>query len=203
MAGNLTIGALLTRGIDRLRTAGAGLDGADPTSHTLDAEVILAHALSVTRTQLRTHPERVPNVADAHRYAELIERRAAGEPIAYLLGYRDFWTLRLTVNPGVLVPRPETELLVERALALGPSGQARIVDLGTGSGAIALALASERPDWSIVATDLSEQALGIARGQCSDAGLGAGRVPRGAMVQPPCRQDIRPYRQQPTLCCGR
>lgn len=163
MAGNLTIGALLTQGVDRLRAAQAG--------HALDAELLLAHALSTTRTLLKTHPERVPNAADARRYAGFIERRAAGEPVAYILGYRDFWTLRLAVNPSVLVPRPETELLVERALALGSNGQARIADLGTGSGAIALALASERPGWTVVATDTSEAALGIARANAAMLGL--------------------------------
>lgn len=163
MAGNLTIGALLTQGVDRLRAAQAG--------HALDAELLLAHALSTTRTLLKTHPERVPNAADARRYAGFIERRAAGEPVAYILGYRDFWTLRLAVNPSVLVPRPETELLVERALALGSNGQARIADLGTGSGAIALALASERPGWTVVATDASEAALAIARANAAMLGL--------------------------------
>ena len=171
MAGNLTIGALLEQGIHRLR-------------HTLDAEILLAHALSKTRTQLKTHPETVAGPERAQRYMELLERRIAGEPIAYILGYRDFWTLTLAVSPAVLVPRPETELLVERALALGPSGTARVADLGTGSGAIALALASERPAWAVVATDLSEDALGTARANASMLGLDRVELLKGHWFRP-------------------
>jgi release factor glutamine methyltransferase len=166
MAGNLTIGALLAQGTARLRE-----NGQAGNSHGLDAELLLAHALSVTRTHLKTHPEAAiePNAAD--RYAKLVERRASGEPIAYIVGYRDFWTFRLAVSPAVLVPRPETELLVERALALGPKGLADVVDLGTGSGAIALAIASERPAWSVTATDISDAALSAARSNASALGL--------------------------------
>jgi len=171
MAGNLTIGALLTQGIGRLRDA-EGPTGGNLGSHSLDAELLLAHALSMSRTQLKAHPESVPGHDRARRYGELIDRRVAGEPVAYILGYRDFWTLRLAVSPAVLVPRPETELLVERALALGPDGRAQVADLGTGSGAIALALASERREWAIAATDISEDALGTARANASMLGMG-------------------------------
>ena len=202
MAGNLTIGALLTQGIERLRggsgtgsatrnaTSTLGADGnLDARSNlgatpSLDAELLLAHALSMSRTQLKTHPENVPSHDRARRYIELVDRRAAGEPVAYILGYRDFWTLRLTVNPAVLVPRPETELLVERALVLGPSGPARIADLGTGSGAIALALASERPAWAVAATDVSENALGTARANASMLGLGRVELLKGRWFEP-------------------
>jgi release factor glutamine methyltransferase len=174
MPGNLTIGALLNQAIERLRTTGA----------ILDAEILLAHTLSVSRTQLKTHPERVPNDVDARRYAELIERRVAGEPVAYIVGYRDFWTFRLAVSPAVLVPRPETELLVERALALAPPTATRFADLGTGSGAVALALASERPEWSITATDISEQALSIARGNATTLGLSRVEFLQGSWFAP-------------------
>jgi len=187
MAGNLTIGALLAQGIDRLRAAGDPAGGASDNlgaSHSLDAELLLAHALSMSRTQLKTHPENVPSQERARRYTELVDRHAAGEPVAYILGYRDFWTLRLAVNAAVLVPRPETELLVERALALGPSGPARIADLGTGSGAIALALASERPQWAVAATDISEDALGTARGNASMLGLGRVEFLKGRWFAP-------------------
>jgi release factor glutamine methyltransferase len=186
MAGNLTIGALLAQGIERLRS-GSPTGGASANlsaSPTLDAELLLAHALSMSRTQLKTHPENVPSHDRARRYTELVDRRAAGEPVAYILGYRDFWTLRLAVNPAVLVPRPETELLVERALALGPSGPARIADLGTGSGAIALALASERPHWTIAATDVSEDALSTARANASMLGLSRLEFLTGRWFQP-------------------
>ncbi|MFL6600675.1 MAG: peptide chain release factor N(5)-glutamine methyltransferase [Steroidobacteraceae bacterium] len=187
MAGNLTIGALLAQGIGRLRDAGGPPSAAgDPlgASYSLDAELLLAHALSMSRTQLKTHPENVPSHDRARRYTELIDRRAAGEPVAYILGYRDFWTLRLAVSPAVLVPRPETELLVERALALVPSGRAQVADLGTGSGAIALALASERPEWAVAATDISEDALSTARTNASMLSLGRVEFLKGQWFAP-------------------
>jgi len=171
MAVNLTISALLAQGIDQLGQA-------------LDAEVLLAHALSTSRTHLKTHPEYVPNPEQAHRYIQLIERRAAGEPVAYILGYKDFWTLRLAVSPAVLIPRPETELLVERALALGPKDAAHIIDLGTGSGAIALAIAQERPDWLVTATDVSDEALSVARVNASMLGLGRVELMKGRWFEP-------------------
>jgi release factor glutamine methyltransferase len=160
-SGTATVAQLLTVGELRLREAVTGRE-ADATPG-LDAELLLAHALAVGRARLRSHGEEVPAADAAARFLALIDRRAAGEPIAYILGRKDFWTLELTVNPAVLVPRPETELLVERALALHPGDEARAADLGTGSGAIALALASARPRWRIVATDISAAALAVAR----------------------------------------
>jgi release factor glutamine methyltransferase len=184
MAGNLTIGALLAHGIDRLRGTHRAVDAHDNASYNLDAELLLAHALSMSRAQLKAHPENLPSSERARRYTELIDRRVAGEPVAYILGYRDFWTLRLAVNPSVLVPRPETELLVERALALGPRGPGRVADLGTGSGAIALALASERPQWTITATDTSEAALGTARANASMLSLVGVELVKGEWFAP-------------------
>jgi release factor glutamine methyltransferase len=126
-----------------------------------DAELLLAAAASLTRTQLITgQPVAAESVA---RFEVLVARRAAGEPVAYLLGRREFWSLELEVGPAVLVPRPETELLVERALALVPVAHAAVADLGTGSGAVAIALAHERPHWRVVATDVSDAALALAR----------------------------------------
>ncbi|HUI58794.1 MAG TPA: peptide chain release factor N(5)-glutamine methyltransferase [Steroidobacteraceae bacterium] len=166
MSANLTVAALLAEAIQRLRATSASL-----AAGTLDAEVLLAHALSTSRTQLKTHPQTIPSAERARRYGDLIERCASGEPVAYIIGYRDFWTLRLAVDPSVLVPRPETELLVERALALVSAPQASVADLGTGSGAIALALASERREWRITATDRSERALATARANAKSLSL--------------------------------
>jgi release factor glutamine methyltransferase len=132
-------------------------------SALLDAELLLAHVLDQSRSYLLTHADARPDAPTVQRYAELIEQRAAGKPLAYLTGEREFWSLPLTITPAVLVPRPETELVVERCLALLPDASAQIADLGTGSGAIALALASERPHWLVLATDISAEALDVAR----------------------------------------
>jgi release factor glutamine methyltransferase len=126
-----------------------------------DAELLLAAAAARTRTQLLTGDPVAPDAVA--RFEALVARRRDGEPVAYLLGRREFWSLELEVGPAVLVPRPETELLVERALALVNAPQASIADLGTGSGAIAIALAHERPGWRVVATDVSDAALALAR----------------------------------------
>lgn len=130
---------------------------------SLDAGLLLAFALGCPRVRLKSHPEEPRTGADEARYLALIERRARGEPLAYITGLREFWTLELRVTRDVLVPRPETELLVERALVLIPAPQACALDLGTGSGAIALALAAERPAWEVLATDASAAALAVAR----------------------------------------
>jgi release factor glutamine methyltransferase len=130
----------------------------------LDAEVLLAAALGRGRSYLHAWPERTPEPEQAVRFAAWLERRLTGEPIAYLLGRREFWSLVLSVTPDTLIPRPETELLVELALARLPVDRPlAIADLGTGSGAIALALATERPRALIVATDRSPAALRVAR----------------------------------------
>lgn len=133
-------------------------------SPRLDAEILLAHVLEVERSYLFAHPE-LALAADAlQRFQNFVARRAQSEPIAYLVGSKSFWDFELMVNSHVLVPRPETELLVETALALGNRDQClRVADLGTGSGAIALALARECPVWQVMAIDVSPEALGVAR----------------------------------------
>jgi len=147
------------------------LAAASPTPR-LDAEVLLLHVCGLTRTALVTRAHETLNDAQVRRLNELLARRARGEPLAYLTGGREFWSLPLQVTPDVLIPRPETELLVEQALAHIPAHAARmIVDLGTGSGAVALAIAGERPDCRVIATDQSERALAVARANASQLNI--------------------------------
>lgn len=154
MAEGFTIAAALQAAVERL----AGREAA-----ALEAEVLLAHVLENSRAHLRTWPEKPVSLAQRQAFFALIARRAAGEPVAYLTGHRDFWSLDLLVDRHTLIPRPETERLVELALARLPQGRdTRAADLGTGSGAIALAIAWERPRCHIVATDVSTGALAIA-----------------------------------------
>jgi len=146
-----------------LQNAAATIDGDDPDSNgQLEAEVILAHVMSVSRAYLVSNQEK-PLEAETREAAQnLVARRCAGVPIAYLLGRKEFWSLELSVSEHVLIPRPDTETLVERALEKVRDGQSRIIDLGTGSGAIAIAIASEMPCCEIVATERSTAALKIA-----------------------------------------
>jgi release factor glutamine methyltransferase len=128
----------------------------------LDAEVLLAALTRMGRAQLIAFGERRVDLLTTALYEAGIVRLIAGEPLAYITGTREFWSLPLVVSPDVLIPRPDTELLVERCLALFNGAPHRIADLGTGSGAIAFALARERPGWHIVATDVSAAALEVA-----------------------------------------
>lgn len=137
-----------------------------------EAELLLAHTLGRSRAWLFAWPEFVPEAAQASAYGRLVAARRDGMPIAYLTGTRGFRALELTVTPAVLIPRPETELLVEWALACLPAaGGATVADLGTGSGAIALAIAQERPATRVVATDASADALAVARANAQRLGL--------------------------------
>lgn len=133
-------------------------------SPRLDAEVLLCHLLDVDRAHLYAHPEAVVPAAMAADFTRLVARRAEGYPLAYLTGRREFWSLELAVNRHTLVPRPETELLVEMALAaLRECAQPGILELGVGSGAVSLAIARERGDAHITATDLCRHALAVAQ----------------------------------------
>lgn len=130
----------------------------------LDAEILLTYVLDKNRTWLATWPEYEVPQDLLENYLQLVKRRVGGEPIAYIVGERDFWTLTLNTDSSTLIPRPETELLVEQALAvLAPIRQAKILDLGTGTGAIALAIASERPQDSVFACDFNAAAVSLAR----------------------------------------
>lgn len=133
-------------------------------SPNLDAELLLAFVLGKTRSYLRGWNEQTLTPAQIKQFQDLLMRRKQGQPIAYLIGYREFWSRNFIVTPDVLIPRPETELLIELALVAIPTNQPyKILDLGTGSGIIAITLASERPLATVIATDISQKALNIAR----------------------------------------
>jgi release factor glutamine methyltransferase len=162
-----------------LRNAIAQLAAAQVPSASTTAEVLLLHVLGRDRAYLYAHPEAELSLQQERAYRHLLAERAAGTPTQYLTGQQEFWGLPLRVEPGVFIPRPETEHVVEVVLAIvrerlrKPS--ARIVDVGTGSGAIALALASELPEAEVVATDISRDALEVAGANAEALGL-AGRV---------------------------
>ncbi|MCX2523822.1 peptide chain release factor N(5)-glutamine methyltransferase [Larsenimonas rhizosphaerae] len=129
----------------------------------LDADVLLAHVLERSRTWLYTWNDRLVDSSDLAAYQALVSRRAEGEPVAYLVGEREFWGLPLYTSPATLIPRPDTECLVEQALMRMPGKTGQLLDLGTGTGAIALALKSERPGWDVTAVDLFDEAVALAR----------------------------------------
>lgn len=156
------VAALLREGRQQLGNS----DSAD-----LDARLLLAHVLGRTRTWLHAWPEALVAPEQIAAFRALIAARREGRPVAYLLGEREFHGLRLKVDEAVLVPRPDTEVLVELALGLDLPADARVADLGTGSGAIALALAAERPGWRILATDRSAAALAVAQQNARELGL--------------------------------
>ena len=155
-------------------TALAAVPGAEPESARAEAEILLAHALGRSRTWLFTHAEDPIGNDAAAAFDALVARRQAGEPVAYLTGMRGFWRFDLEVTPDTLIPRADTERLVELALERLPSDQPlRLLDLGTGTGAIALALAFERPQARVVAVELSPGAAAVARRNAARLGLAA------------------------------
>jgi release factor glutamine methyltransferase len=159
-----TIGGLSEEGRRRLA-------GDKDRAAELEARVLLRRSLGVTELEILAYPERPVPAASARRFLKLIDRRAAGEPFAYLIGEREFWSLPLSVGPGVLIPRPETETLVQAVLDWAGEGRPVIADIGTGSGAVALALALELREARILATDKSPAALRSARGNAARHGL--------------------------------
>ena len=148
-----------------------------------DAEILLCHCLCKPRSWLYAWPEAEVAAPGVQSYAALLAQRGEGVPVAYLTGQRDFWSLQLSVNEHTLIPRPETETLVEWALELPLPGAALVADLGTGSGAIALALASERPGWQVTAVDSSAAALEVARANAKTADLATVRFQQSDWYQ--------------------
>jgi release factor glutamine methyltransferase len=138
-----------------------------------DAEILLCHCLDKPRAWLYTWPDAEIEEPRRECFDQLLARRREGQPVAYLTGRREFWSLELAVDESTLIPRPETETLVAWALELDLPADCSAADLGTGSGAIALALAGERPAWRITATDASDAALAMARGNARALGLDA------------------------------
>ncbi len=153
-----TVAEMLLQGAEHLRSGPHG-DRA-----RADAELLLIHVLQKNRAWILAHPDATPSAQQIGKFIELIQRRYSGEPMQYIMGETEFYGLPFTVTPDVLIPRPETEHLVEKALELAQTFERpRIVDVGTGSGAIAVALAHKLPTAEITATDLSESALQVAR----------------------------------------
>ena len=170
---------------DALRHATAILEQSGLDSARIDAELLLAFVLERDRTWLRTWPETPLSTAQQQHFDTLLQRRRQGEPVAYILGQRAFWSLDLKVTPATLIPRPETELLVEEALKRIPqTAEWTIPDLGTGSGAIALAIARERPRCTLIATDRSAAALQIARQNARDHDIDNVRFLAGDWLRP-------------------
>jgi release factor glutamine methyltransferase len=175
-----TLRHLLEDGCRTLESAGN-----PASSPRLEAELLLARTLGKERSYLFAHADDPVPASAAQAFHRLIDRRAGGEPIAYITGEQEFWSLPLEVNEAVLIPRPETELLVELALERLPEDhETRVADIGTGSGAIALAIASERPRAEIHAVDLSTEALDVARRNAERLGLDAVSFHRGNWCGP-------------------
>ena len=174
----------MIRVADALAALRARLGAASPSA-SLDAELLVAQVLGTHRASLAADPQRAMAPEELLALESLVRRRLAGEPIAYLTGRREFWSIELEVTPDVLVPRPETELLVERALeVIAGIEHPAVLDLGTGSGAIAIAIAAERPDAAVTATDVSAAALGVAQRNAAAVGLRNLRFCEGAWYAP-------------------
>jgi release factor glutamine methyltransferase len=172
---------------EALEAASDAFAAAGVESPRLDAEVLLAEATGLGRAQLAADPEAAVDSGAARRFGTMVRRRIRREPVAYILGRKGFRHLDLAVDPRALIPRPETELLVEIALELGPGS---VLDVGTGSGAVALAIADELPEPEVVATDTSEAALELARENAERLGLAARVAFERGTVPPGRRFDL-------------
>jgi release factor glutamine methyltransferase len=168
---------------DALHTATLLLERSSASAR-LDAELLLEHVTGLSRTDFRAAPERELPAAAGWSFQQLLRRRLQGEPVAYIRGQQEFWSLLLEVTPAVLIPRPETELVVERTLALLRPEATDAADLGTGSGAIALAIASERPALQVTAVDVSAGALEIAKRNAARLQIRNVRFERGSWFAP-------------------
>lgn len=154
---------------EALLSGAAGIIGSNTSR--LDAELLLNHVSGLSRTSFRAFPEREVDATVAAEFEHLVAQRIEGMPIAYLLGHQEFWSLPFKVSNSTLIPRPDTECLVEQALALSLPDDAKVLDMGTGTGAIALALASEQPNWLITACDLQEDAIALAQANARELRL--------------------------------
>lgn len=160
----MRLDALLARADERLARSGSA-------SPRFDAEVLLCHVLGVDRTWLYTWGDRPATTYARARFEALVAARAAGHPVAYLTGMREFWGLALATSRHTLIPRPDTETLVELLLELAPEPSGRLLDLGTGTGAIALAFASERPGWEALGVDRVPEAVALAESNAYRLGI--------------------------------
>ncbi|NNC77669.1 MAG: peptide chain release factor N(5)-glutamine methyltransferase [Woeseiaceae bacterium] len=160
-------------------------------SPRLDAEILVGRAIDMPRAYLFAHPDDSLDEAAITRLEQSVQRRVNGEPMAYITGFREFWSMELAVSPATLVPRPETEILVDRALQAIPRKAAwRILDLGTGSGAIALAIARERPHCDVVAVDVNSDALDVARLNANELGIANVEFVAGSWTDPVRHQQF-------------
>ena len=150
----------------------------------LDAELLLSHILDKPRSYFFTWPEKELSGKEHAAYENIVGQRKQGTPVAYLTGEREFWSLRLKVTEATLIPRPDTELLVKLALAKKLPANAKVVDLGTGTGAIALAIAKEQPAWQITAVDKSPEAATVARENAVSNQINNVRVVEGSWCEP-------------------
>ena len=158
----MTIEQALSWAKEKLSSDGVSDDGLHDSA-AVDSKVLLAACLHSELVYLHTWPEKLLDELQMKTFKEYVEQRSLGHPVAHIVGYRDFWTLRLKVSPATLIPRPETELLVEISLDLNLPEKTKVLDLGTGTGAIALALASENSNWQVTGIDKNTQAVALAK----------------------------------------
>ena len=167
-----------------LKSATAKLAEGGKESPSLDAAVLLCHVLGKPRTYLLTWPEKALEAEQKSQFDALLERRLTGEPVAYILGYQHFWSLKLFVGRSTLIPRADTELLVEKALGYLADGDYRVADLGTGTGAVALSLATERFSWQVDACDYQLDAVMLAKKNAKHLKLDNVSVHCGSWFEP-------------------